>query len=116
MKPSTAKAKGTATETTFVNYLQVIWGLWNVERRRLKGSADEGDIAGWPGVCVEVKSGARLDIAGWLSELAVEVENAHARTGFVAVRPKGHPNPTDWFAVLPLPVLLELMRGAGWMP
>ena len=116
MKTSTAKAKGRDTENRFVTYARTVWGLVNVERRRLAGVNDMGDIAGWPGVCVEIKSGARTNIAGWLAELAVEKSNSHATTGFVAVRPKGKPDPEDWYAVLTLPDLMHLMDQAGWMP
>lgn len=114
MKPSTAKAKGRDTENLFVDYAHM-WGVLHAERRRLTGANDCGDIAGWPGVCVEVKSGTRLDIAGWLHELEREIVNSGADTGFVAVRPKGQPHPSKWFAVLPLPVLMRLMLDAGRM-
>ncbi len=116
MKPSTAKAKGTATETALVRYLHQEWGLVGIERRRLAGANDRGDLAGWPGVCVEIKSGASLDLPGWLRELDVEADNADAETGFVAVRPKGLPDPAEWYAVMRLPWLLKLMDDAGWMP
>lgn len=116
MKTSTAKSKGRDTENRFVSYARTAWGLVNIERRRLTGSSDMGDIAGWPGVCVEIKSGARTNIAGWLTELAVEKSNSHATTGFVAVRPKGKPDPEDWYCVLPLPALMALMAEAGWIP
>ena len=113
MKPGTAKAKGRDTENRLVAHLRT-HGWPHAERRRLTGAADQGDITGIPGVCVEVKSGARLDIAGWLDELYDEMDNAHASTGFVAVRPKGRPDPADWYAVLPLPLMLELLKEAGW--
>lgn len=113
MKPATAKAKGAATEAAVVAWMQAN-GAPYVERRHLNGSHDRGDITGLPGVVVEVKSGARLDIAGWLEELAVEMRNADAVQGAVTVRPKGKPNPQDWFAVLPLPLWWQLLKDAGW--
>ena len=116
MKPATAKAKGRDTENLFVGYARKVFGLTGLERRRLMGSADQGDVTGWPGVCVEIKSGARIDIPGWLAELSAEIRNANAVTGFVAVRPKGKPAPENWYAVLPLPDLMQLMADAGWMP
>lgn len=113
MTPGTAKAKGRQTEQMLCDWLRRVHNI-PAERRRLKGSDDQGDIAGWRDVCVEVKSGGRLDIAGWLAELSVEINNAGAETGFVAVRPKGRPDVGDWFAVLPLPELVELLRAAGY--
>lgn len=114
MKPRTAKTKGAQTEQMFCDYAKQ-WGLLHIERRHLAGSNDKGDIAGWPGVCVEVKSGAKLDLPGWLAELDAEIRNANADTGFVAIRPKGKPHPSQWYAALPLPVLMRLMLGAGWI-
>lgn len=101
MKPSTAKAKGRETENSFVQWM---WDRWNrvVERRRLTGAQDKGDISGWPDVCVEVKSGAKVSIAKWLSELEDEMKNSESRYGFVAVRPPGNPHPDGWYAVMPL--------------
>ena len=114
MKPGVAKAKGRETENMFVRYL-IEEGLPHAERRRLNGSLDEGDVTGWPGVCVEIKSGASLNLPKWLSELETEMVNSRSTTGFVAVRPKGKPDPVDWFAILPMPVLMDLMRDAGWI-
>jgi len=111
MKPGTAKAKGRDTEAALVRWLRVN-GVLHAERRRLTGRDDQGDIAGWPWVCVEVKSGARVDVAGWLAELAVEKHNAMAAIGFVAVRPKGKPDPAGWWAVMPLPDMVELIAAA----
>lgn len=118
MKPGVAKSKGRATENSLVAYLRS-WGL-KVERRRLTGTLDQGDIAGWNtphgSVCVEVKSAAEWRIGSWISELDDEAENAAAETGFVACRPKGKPEPEDWIAVLRLPWLLDLMQQAGYIP
>ena len=114
MRPSTAKQKGRETETLFVEWLRRN-GAPFAERRRLAGVDDRGDIAGVPGVCVEVKSGARLDVAGWMRELAVEMLNDEADMGAVVVRPKGRPSPDLWWAIVPLELWGELMRDAGWL-
>jgi hypothetical protein len=121
MKPSTAKAKGRATENLLVEHLRAA-GWPHAERRRLNGRDDLGDIAGVRGmdgsgrrdICIEVKSGGRIDLAGFLDELRVETRNAAADNGFVAIRPKGKPDPNDWYAVLPLPWLIELLHEAGY--
>lgn len=52
-----------------------------LERRRLAGANDQGDIAGWEGVCVEVKAGRQWNVPQWLRELAVEKSNARADLG-----------------------------------
>lgn len=109
MKPSTAKAKGRETENAFVVWMRSRWGKV-VERRRLTGSQDQGDISGWDNVCVEVKSGASIDIPGWLRQLDAEKTNSHSEYGFVAVRPKGKPDPDDWYAVISLPDMVQLLQ------
>lgn len=115
MKPNVAKAKGRETENIHVEYLKEN-GIVNAERRRLNGSSDQGDVTGWPGMCVEVKSGAKLDVQQWLRELEVEIENSHSDMGYVAVRPKGKPNAEDWFAIMPMPLFMQLLKQAGWLP
>ena len=113
MKPSTAKSKGTATESMFVDYLRR-WAPF-AERRRLAGQHDRGDIAGVPGIVFEVKSGARLAVAAWLDELDAEMLNDGAAHGAVVVRPKGKPDPADWFAIVRVPDLLDLLVEAEWL-
>ena len=108
MKPSTAKAKGRETENAFVQWMKNRWGK-KVERRRLTGAQDQGDISGWDNVCVEVKSGASIDLPGWLKQLEDEKINSDSEFGFVAVRPKGKPDPEEWYAVMSLPDLVLLL-------
>jgi hypothetical protein len=112
--PAQAKAKGRETEKVIVEYLR----QWSpvIERRRLNGSDDQGDISGLPGVCLEVKSGAKLSIPKWLGELEVETRNAHAVWGALLVRLKGKPKAEDYIAILPVPTLVQLMVEAGWLP
>jgi hypothetical protein len=116
VRPSTAKAKGRATEQALCDHLHDEWSCLYVERRRLAGALDRGDIAGLPGVTIEVKSGGRVDIAGWLAELEAEMGNDDTDFGFVAVRPKGHPDPRDWWAVMPLQIALRLLDEADLLP
>lgn len=114
MKPTVAKAKGRETENSWVGYLHS-WGLTQVERRRLMGSFDQGDISGWKNVCTEVKSGAKLDIPGWLRELDAEIINSNSEVGYIAVRPKGLPNPKDWYIVLRPDMFMTIMQKAGYL-
>ena len=113
MKPATAKRKGAATEEEWVRFLRAA-GWPYAERRHLAGVMDRGDIAGCPGVTVEVKSGARIDLATWMKELDVEMRNDNTDTGYVAVRPKGSPNAGDWWCVVPAAVMVRLLKAAGW--
>lgn len=120
MKPSTAKAKGAQTEALYVQYL-IEHGVANAERRHLAGRYDQGDVSGWSApdkkwnVCVEVKSGASLDVPRWMRELEAEMVNAKSEMGVIAVRPKGKPNPQDWWAMMPMDLFMQLMGRAGYL-
>jgi hypothetical protein len=92
-----------------VRYLQE-HGFPFAERRALHGAAVRGDVLGVPGVAVEVKDCAKVDLAGWVDEATVEASNAGARLGVVVRRRRGRPDPGEWFAVLRLSDLLFLLR------
>lgn len=99
---SKAKAKGTAAETAFVNWLkQQSPDYVTVERRATNGVKDRGDIAGIPNVVIEIKAGARLNIPEWLRELQQEMINAEASLGFLVIKPKGvgAANVQNWWVV-----------------
>lgn len=113
MKPATAKRKGATTEQMWVDYLRE-HGWPFAERRHLAGVADRGDVAGVPGVTCEIKSGASIDLAGWMDELDVEMANDKTSVGYVVIRPRKRPQAEDWWCVLPAPVLVDLLKAAGW--
>lgn len=109
------RAKGTAAESAVVRFLQTV-GWPYAERRALSGSKDRGDVAGMPGVCVEVKSAVRLDIPAWLRETEAERINAGADYGVLVVKPKsiGETRVGQWAAVMPLGDLTRLLAAAGY--
>jgi len=98
MNSQSIKAKGRKAENLFVGFLSRFWP--NVERRRLAGVADRGDIAGVPDTVIEVKSGARLDLPGWLRELDAEMVNDGARYGCVAIKPNRVTDGADFYCVM----------------
>lgn len=110
---SRSKQKGTAAESAVVSYL-VDEGWPFCERRTLSGVNDKGDIAGIPGICIEVKDDKSFSFSQWLKEAHVERDNAGARHGFVwAHRPrKGHPK--DWYVVMDGATLVALLKEAGY--
>ena len=117
--PQYSKAKGRGAENAVVAYLRVN-GYPHAERRRLAGSADRGDIAGVPFRVVEVKDEKATNLAGWLTELAAEMANDGAASGAVVRKRRGYPyDPTrpetvdnvgEWYAVLPLRLLVAMWR------
>jgi hypothetical protein len=99
---SKAKAKGTAAETAFVNWLREQSDDYvTVERRVTNGAYDRGDIAGIPHTVIEIKSGARLNIQEWLRELDAEIANAKALVGYLVIKPKGigSANVQNWWII-----------------
>jgi hypothetical protein len=108
------KRIGRDAENAVVGYL-VANGWPNAERRTLKGSADQGDITGTPGICWEVKGGEQAkqasdaDIRDWLDETFRETENAHADHGVLVVQRRGFgpKRGGQWWAVV---TLYSLMR------
>jgi len=111
---SAAKRKGTAAESSVVEFLSLQWP--HVERRALSGARDRGDIAGIPGVVFEVKAAARLEIPAWLRELEAEIENDNAETGLLVVKPRGvgAKRVGEWWAIQRLDRAVHLLREAGW--
>lgn len=111
---SKSRAKGTAAESAVVDFLSLQWP--NVERRALSGAKDRGDIAGIPGVVIEVKAAARLEIPAWLRELEVEIANDDADTGLLVVKPRGVgvKRVGEWWAIQRLDRAVNMLREAGW--
>ena len=112
---SASKRKGTAWESEIVNYLRLV-GVPHAERRALAGAKDRGDIAGIPGVVIECKSAARVELAAWVDEAETERENDGAEYGIVAIKRRGRGSGGDGYAVLPVASLVALLREAGYIP
>lgn len=110
---SKQKQKGTAAETAVVNWLKE-HGRKNVERRTLAGVLDRGDIAGLNNVVIEVKNHAKMELSGWLAELAKEVKNDKAETGVVIHKKKGTTNVGEWYATMTVETWFNLIEKGGY--
>jgi hypothetical protein len=106
---SRSKAKGTAAETAVVQYLQAA-GFAQTERRALNGNLDRGDIAGIPGVVIEVKNCARQELPAWVAEAELERDNDNATLGVVWHKRRGKGNPADWFVTMSGAQFAALLR------
>lgn len=109
---SKQRAKGTAAETAVVRWLQD-HGFPYAERRALHGNSDKGDITGCGPLVLEIKNHKTLDLAGWVKELETEMDNAGVDTGAVIAKKRGTTDVGDWYAVMPVHVLADLLRDAG---
>ena len=98
--------RGADWEQKVADYLKEEFPL--AERRVKNGRLDRGDIAGIPNVVIECKAERTIDIPGYLGELALEMENADARFGFVFVKNRRH-GIGDGYAVLSIAKARELL-------
>ena len=96
---SAAKSRGTRAETAVVRALRAE-GFVHAERRALHGNQDRGDIAGIPGLVIEVKNHARLALAEWVAEMETERDRDGARYGAVWHKRRGRANPHDWYVTM----------------
>lgn len=95
---SKSKAKGTTAEREVVRYLQNWWPA--AERRALSGNKDKGDVAGIPGVVIEVKAAKTQLITAWQRETKTEMHNAGATVCMLVVK-RPYKAPRQWDAYLP---------------
>jgi hypothetical protein len=112
---SASKRKGTAAESAVVQYLQAM-GFTQAERRTLNGAKDRGDIAGLPGIVIEVKNCARQELASWVGEAETERENDGASLGAVWHKRRGKGYPAEWFVTMTGEQFVLLLRDHMDMP
>lgn len=110
---SKQRAKGTAAETAVVRYLKDR-DFPYAERRALHGTADKGDITGIGPIVLEVKNHKTLDLAGWIKELEAEMKNANVNVGAVIAKKRGTTDPGEWYAIMPVHILISLLKDGGW--
>ena len=95
------------------DYLKEAFPL--AERRVKNGRYDRGDTSGVPNVCIECKAELKIDLPGYLDELAVECANAETDLGFVFIKNRRH-SVGDGYAVMSVAsarALLVLLRDNG---
>ena len=112
---SAAKKKGTAAESAVVTYLRAA-GFVQAERRTLNGTKDRGDIAGLPGVVIEVKNCARQELASWVAEAELERDNDGASLGVVWHKRRGRGSASDWFVTMSGAQFADLLRELQGLP
>lgn len=108
-----SKRKGSSFERSIVDYLKKE-GWKHAERRLAGDTKDRGDIAGVPGFVWEAKNEKRIDLAGYVKELEIEVANDKADCGAVVVKRRGTTNVGDCYAVMPVHMLVTLLKQAGY--
>lgn len=105
--------KGTKLETDAVNWLRSHGWTW--ARRLVKeGNRDKGDVTlgdGFP-VTIECKNEKSMNISGAQKELKVEMANAGNKWGFAVHKKRGTTNVGEYYAVLPVAVLMDILDAA----
>lgn len=108
---SKSKAKGTAMESLFRDYLRVEG--FDADRQILSGAKDIGDLKVYGVDAVfEVKNCIKLNLSGWLTETETERKNAGKRFGFTLFKRKGKGKPEDQYALMPVGTLVDLLKMA----
>lgn len=105
--------KGTAWESEIVRAL-IEHGWPYVERRRLAGRYDRGDIAGIPGVVIEAKNEKKFDLSGWLDEAHEERDNDKADLGVAWFHRRGRAHAEDGFVLMDGNTFMRLLTAAGY--
>ena len=87
-----------------------------IERRRLQGAKDRGDIAGLRHlgnrIVVEVKDyGGRLQAAEWTTEAHQEMGNDDAIAGIVVAKRRGTTDPGSQWVLMTVNDLIGLLAG-----
>jgi hypothetical protein len=119
---SYAKAKGRNAENLLADYLAEYFDL-NVERRRQKGTNDEGDLSGLRianfDFVVEVKDHKADAWSEMVAETEQEIVNRQAAKpgltvlGFAVRKKKGTLNVADWYAVTSVRQQLRIIEQLG---
>lgn len=104
--PAAERRKGNRAELAVAATLRE-WGWKALTSRAVRGGTQHGAdiITNFPAV-IEVKDHGRLDLAGWLAQLAKEQGDD---PGFVVHKKRGKGNPEDWYVTGTLRDLLELV-------
>ena len=113
---ATAKQAGTAFETLIAGYLAEHVSEF-IERRRLTGAADRGDLGGvrctgGGRVIAECKNhGGRVSVGPWLTEAGIERGNDDAAAGVVVAKRRGTTDPGEQIVLMTVDDLVALLTG-----
>lgn len=100
--------KGPKHEADVVAWLKD-HGFPYAERRVMGGTRDRGDIAGIPGVVLELKNCNRVELAAWVDEARAEAANAGVDVWAVIAKRKGKGDPGESYVVTNLATFAALL-------
>ena len=111
-----AKQAGRSFETAIATYLAQELESDFIERRRLTGANDRGDIAGVRDshdrrIVIETKNyGGRVHLAEWIKEANQEAENDDAHVGLVIAKRRGTTDPGKQWVAMTVNDLIRLLK------
>lgn len=112
---ASAKKAGTAFESLIVAYLATHIDD-RIERRRLSGSKDRGDVSGWrfagQRIVAEAKNVTKLNLGGWIGEAEIQRLNDDAGVGLVIHKRFGKGEAGDQLVTMTLRDLVSLLTGS----
>lgn len=111
-----AKQAGARFEKIVADYLADQLDDDRIERRRLTGARDRGDIAGirhhGQRVVIEAKDhGGRVQVGPWLNEADIERGNDDALVGIVVAKRRGTADPGEQIVLMTLADLVAVLTG-----
>lgn len=105
--------KGRSAENEMVAFLKER-GFPMAERRRLSGNRDLGDIAGVPGLILDVKSRRHMDLAAAMDDLRKKIKVAKEDDLNATVRAVVFKRPRcavgSWYAIMTMDDLAEIVE------
>jgi hypothetical protein len=93
-------------------------GARHAEKRLAGAAKDRGDIAGIPGVVIEVKCpgpDAPITLGPWMTETMNERDNDGAEIGLLVVKRRQMGAPGDWYWITDGHTMIRLLHEAGWL-
>lgn len=106
------KAKGSAYERLIRDYLNAAG--FTVDRTRAGWKDDRGDLHGVHGFTWECKNQRAMALSTWVDELLTECRNAGTSVGAVVHKRRGTTDAGEQYATLPLRMLVQLLKEAGY--
>ena len=106
------KAKGSRWEARVRDYLSDALRT-RVERIPAGAQHDRGDLSGIPGMAVECKDVARMDLAGWVDEATDEALNVGGGTLPVVIHKRRGKGTSLGYVTMPLWAFAELLKRDG---
>lgn len=109
--------KGTKLETAVANYL--IARGWRYAKRIPKGGArDKGDVTLGDGIPVTIQAKDRkgFEMAETQRGLKEQIANAQVKWGFAVHKKRGTTKVGEYYAVLPMEMLMEILEAALGQP